>query len=108
MNLVSDLTSCPVSLGTSTCRLKELLGGTDGNLGAHLRRLEEAAYVEVRKEFQQRRPVSWYRLTRQGREALEAHVRGLRDLLRQARADDGNAAAGPGKRRSGRSKRQNS
>ena len=39
-------------------RLKELMGETDGNLGANLRRLEDAAYLSVRKEFSGRKPVS--------------------------------------------------
>ena len=35
----------------SFSRLKELLNETDGNLGANMRRLEDAGYVIVRKEF---------------------------------------------------------
>lgn len=62
-------------------RLKDLLDETDGSLGAHLRKLEDAGYLTVRKEFVERRPVSWYRLTRPGRTALRSHARGLSDLL---------------------------
>jgi DNA-binding MarR family transcriptional regulator len=62
-------------------RLKEVLAETDGSLGAHLRRLEEAGYVAVRKEFEERKPISWYSLTAAGRSALEHHVRGLESLL---------------------------
>ncbi len=62
-------------------RLKELTGETDGSLGAHLRRLEEAGYVAVRKEFQERKPVSWYSLTAAGHHALRGHVRALERLL---------------------------
>ena len=62
-------------------RLKEVLGETDGSLGAHLRRLEDASYVSVRKEFEERKPISWYSLTAEGRAALERHVRGLESLL---------------------------
>jgi hypothetical protein len=36
--------------------LKEKLALTDGNLGAHLRALEEAGYVTVEKTFVERRP----------------------------------------------------
>jgi DNA-binding MarR family transcriptional regulator len=50
-------------------RLRELLGETDGNLGAHLRKLEEANYIEVRKEFVDRKPVSWYFITDIGTKA---------------------------------------
>ena len=31
--------------------LKSLRGRTQGNLGVHLRKLEDAGYVEVRKDF---------------------------------------------------------
>jgi DNA-binding MarR family transcriptional regulator len=62
-------------------RLKQVLEETDGSLGAHLRRLEEAGYVAVRKEFEDRKPISWYRLTAGGRAALDRHVRGLERLL---------------------------
>src|SRR5947207_12753806 len=54
----------------SFSRLKALLSETDGNLGAQLRKLEEAGYIGVRKEFRDRRPVSWYSLTSNGRKAL--------------------------------------
>lgn len=65
----------------SFSRLKELLEETDGSLGAHLRRLEEAGYVGVEKEFVGRKPVTWYRLTAAGRRALERHVGALEKLL---------------------------
>lgn len=65
----------------SFSRLKELLEETDGSLGAHLRRLEEAGYVGVEKEFVARKPVTWYRLTAVGRRALERHVAALERLL---------------------------
>jgi DNA-binding MarR family transcriptional regulator len=68
-------------------RLRELLGETDGSLGAHLRKLEEASYVRVRKQFQERKPVSWYSLTKRGRRSLQDHVTGLQSLLRQAASD---------------------
>jgi len=66
----------------SFSRLKQLLDETDGSLGAHLRRLEDAGYVAVRKEFQDRRPVTWYRLTPKGRRALASHLEGLGRLIK--------------------------
>ena len=68
----------------SFSRLKELTGETDGSLGANLKRLEDAGYVRVRKEFVDRRPVSWYALTAGGRRALEAHLGALETLIRDA------------------------
>jgi DNA-binding PadR family transcriptional regulator len=62
-------------------RLRDVLEETDGSLGAHLRRLEDAGYVSVEKEFVERKPVSWYRLTAAGRAALNSHVQGLERLI---------------------------
>ena len=51
--------------------LKERLDASDGNLSVHARRLEEAGYVEITKSFQGRIPRTDYRLTSEGREALQ-------------------------------------
>lgn len=58
-------------------RFKSLLEQTDGNLGAQLRKLEDAGYIAVDKRFEDRRPVSWYTLTDLGRLALGRHVEAL-------------------------------
>ena len=70
----------------SFSRFKELLGETDGNLGAQLRTLEEAGYVGVRKEFRERKPVTWYSLSPKGRKALLSHVETLGSLIQTVRA----------------------
>jgi DNA-binding MarR family transcriptional regulator len=70
----------------SFSRLKELLRETDGSLGAHLRRLEDAGYVMARKEFQNRRPVTWYRLAPKGRRALATHLEGMEQLIKHVGA----------------------
>jgi DNA-binding MarR family transcriptional regulator len=65
----------------SFSRLKELLDETDGSLGAHLRKLEDAGYLGIRKEFRDRRPVTWYRLTPKGKQVLVAHLAALGRLI---------------------------
>lgn len=70
----------------SFSRLKEMTGETDGSLGAHLRRLEDEGYLAVKKEFVDRKPVSWYALTKAGREALSAHLAALEELIADAEA----------------------
>lgn len=62
-------------------RFKVLLEETDGNLGAQLRKLEEAGYIEVQKVFEDRRPVSWYKIQSKGKTALQNHLRGLQGLM---------------------------
>lgn len=65
----------------SFARLKELTAETDGSLGAHLRRLEDAEYLQVKKEFVGRKPTSWYALSPTGLAALAVHLGALTDLL---------------------------
>ena len=70
----------------SFSRLKALLSETDGSLGAHLKRLEDAGRIAVKKEFRDRKPVSWYGLTASGRRALEGHLAALDRLIQGATA----------------------
>lgn len=65
--------------------LKQLLGTTDGNLSVHARKLEEAAYVTCTKKFEGRVPKTVYRLTAQGRRALERYLDHMEALIRATR-----------------------
>ena len=65
----------------SFSRFKALLEQTDGSLGAQLRKLEDAEYIQVSKVFEQRRPVSWYEITTLGRERLTVHLSALQALM---------------------------
>jgi DNA-binding MarR family transcriptional regulator len=66
--------------------LKDLLDLTDGNLSVHARRLEEAGYVSCVKSFENRVPRSEYRLTAEGRRALERHLEHLSAVIRWAKS----------------------
>jgi DNA-binding MarR family transcriptional regulator len=68
----------------SFSRLKELLNETDGNLGAQLRKLEDAGYLTVKKEFAGRKPISWYSLPAAGRKALQRHLEALQAVYESA------------------------
>lgn len=61
--------------------LRQKTGSTDGNLGAQLLKLEEAGYISIEKKFVKRSPVTLYRMTASGREALAEYVRALKRLL---------------------------
>lgn len=65
----------------SFSRFKQQLGLTDGNLGAQLRKLEDASYLALRRDFVERKPVTWYSLTHDGRKALKRHLRALQDVI---------------------------
>jgi len=62
-------------------RLKAIVAATDGNLGAHIATLEQAAYVTVSKDFNGRKPRTRIAMTRGGRRAFAQHVAYLRDIL---------------------------
>ena len=64
--------------------LKTLLGLTQGNLGIHLQKLEQAGYVSVRKEFVKRKPKTTCSITRRGRGAFTRHVEQLDRIVRGA------------------------
>lgn len=62
-------------------RVQQLLDMTAGNLSTHLRKLEDAGYVEVTKTHRGRSPVTYLALTRSGRRAYEDYLVALRALL---------------------------
>jgi len=65
--------------------LKKLLGTTDGNLSVHARKLEEAGYIACTKYFDGRLPKTEYRLSAQGRAALERYLDHMEALIRAMR-----------------------
>ena len=69
----------------SFAAFKQQLPLTDGNLGAQLRRLEDEGYVALRRDFVDRKPVTWYALTQPGRHALDTHLAALQALISAAR-----------------------
>ncbi|WP_431886931.1 transcriptional regulator [Micromonospora wenchangensis] len=62
-------------------RLQELLAMTAGNLSVHLRKLEDAGYVEIDKTHRGRTPTTLVRLSRRGRRAFEEYTENIRALL---------------------------
>ena len=62
-------------------RLQDILRMTAGNLSVHLRKLEDAGYVEVTKTHQGRTPTTLVRLTGRGRVAFEDYTAALHALL---------------------------
>ena len=65
--------------------LKELLKTTDGNLSVHARKLEEGQYISCEKYFEGRLPKTEYKLTSQGRKALETYLDHMEALIRATR-----------------------
>lgn len=63
--------------------LRSLLDLTDGNLGAHLRKLEEAGYIAVNKTFVERKPRTYVSATAEGRRVFQEHVAALEAILKK-------------------------
>ncbi len=81
LKVLAALRALPDGESLDFVRLRGIVDATEGNLGAHITTLEGAGYVEVNKDFHQRRPRTRIRLTVRGRRALEDYVAYLRGIL---------------------------
>ena len=61
--------------------LMNQLGLTFGNLSSHMSKLEEAGYIEVEKEFVDKKPVTRLSLTDEGRIAFSDYRGRMRQLF---------------------------
>jgi len=61
--------------------LMNQLNLTFGNLSSHMSKLEEAGYINVEKEFQDKKPVTKLSLTDLGREAFEDYRQRMKHLF---------------------------
>lgn len=61
--------------------LENVTGLTRGNISSHVSKLEAAGYLSVTKEFRGRTPVTSYRITDAGREALTSYRAQLRAVM---------------------------
>jgi len=85
----------PVRLGVLTAlqidghldftTLKKRLVVTDGALGLHLRKLEEAGYIGCEKTFVGQRPKSTYCITTVGRKALLNYLDAMQSIIDSVR-----------------------
>jgi DNA-binding HxlR family transcriptional regulator len=66
--------------------LKNLMHTTDGNLSVHARKLEDGGYIACTKSFEGRQPKTEYKLTANGKRALENYVSHMETLIKQVRS----------------------
>ena len=81
LKIVATLAALPDGDGLSFTRLQDMIGLTPGNLIIHLRKLEEAGYINSQKTKNGTTPQTTIALTSHGRAALGAYTQALRDLL---------------------------
>ena len=75
--------------------VRDGLAVSDSVLSKHVRVLEDAGYVQVKKATVTSRQRTWLSLTRAGRQALQAHVAELQRLLSATTSEQpGTAPAG--------------
>lgn len=61
--------------------LRDTLEVSDSLLSKHVAALEAAGYVEVTKGYAGKRPRTWYSLTEHGRQAFDAYVAALSEIV---------------------------
>jgi DNA-binding transcriptional ArsR family regulator len=81
LRIVATLAALPDGDTLSFTRLQDLIGLTPGNLITHLRKLEDAGYLDTEKTGNGQASRTTVALTREGRTALDAYTAALRDLL---------------------------
>jgi DNA-binding MarR family transcriptional regulator len=81
LKIMAALNALAAGEAVEFTRLKAIVAATDGNLGAHVATLEQAAYVVVTKDFNSRKPRTRIAMTGGGRRAFAQHVAYLRDIL---------------------------
>ncbi|MEX0654698.1 MAG: transcriptional regulator [Phycisphaeraceae bacterium] len=75
------LTVLQTTGATDFTALKKRLEVTDGALGLHLRKLEEAGYIRCEKSFVGRRPRSTYRISAAGHRAFADYLAAMQRVI---------------------------
>ena len=82
LRIMAALTALEAGSEMDFSTLCDLLEVTDGNLGAHLRKLEDTNYIAINKTFIDRKPRTFISATGAGRSAFQEHVSALEAILK--------------------------
>lgn len=82
LRIMASLVTLEESAEVDFTYLRNLLSLTDGNLGAHLRKLEDTGYIKINKTFVERKPRSYISATSEGRKVFKEHVSALESILK--------------------------
>ena len=83
LRIMAALVALEAGVEVDFSYIRGLLDVTDGNLGAHLRKLEEAGYIAVNKTFVDRKPRTYVGVTAEGRKVFQEHVAALETILKK-------------------------
>lgn len=81
LRIMSSLVALDAGEQVDFSYLRKLLKVTDGNLGAHLTKLESVQYVEMEKTFVGKKPKTYIRITGRGRDAFGEHIASLQGII---------------------------
>jgi DNA-binding MarR family transcriptional regulator len=82
LKIMSSLMSIDTENKVDFTYLRNVLELTDGNLGAHLNKLEEAGYIKIEKTFVGKKPKTYICLTGKGRDAFTEHIMALDNIVK--------------------------
>jgi len=82
LRIMASLVTLAPSEEVEFTYLRDLLEVTDGNLGAHLRKLEEAGFITLNKAFVERKPRTYISATVDGRKVFSEHVAALEAIFK--------------------------
>ncbi|MHC4881690.1 MAG: winged helix-turn-helix domain-containing protein [Planctomycetota bacterium] len=85
LKIMSSLMSIDTEEKVDFTYLKNVLELTDGNLGAHLNKLEGASYIKIEKTFVGKKPKTYICLTGKGRDAFNEHIMALDNIVKGIR-----------------------
>ncbi len=81
LRIIVTLAALPDGDALSFTRLQDIIGLTPGNLGMHLKKLEDAGYLNSEKVINGVASRTSVALTSRGRAALDAYLEVLHNLL---------------------------
>jgi DNA-binding transcriptional ArsR family regulator len=76
---------CAADHGLSFGELKEQCDLTDGNLNRHLKVLEEAGAVRIKKEFVDNKPRTTVQMSKKGLDRFNEYLMALNEVLKKAK-----------------------
>lgn len=85
LQIMSSLVSLDKNEQVNFTYLRKLLKVTDGNLGAHLTKLEEEGYIKIKKAFVARKPRTFIIATGKCRDAFAEHIAVLKEIIRSGK-----------------------
>lgn len=78
-------TLCAADDAISFTELRDQCGLTDGNLNRHLKSLEDAGIIKVKKSFVDRKPRTTVTITSRGLDRFQAYIDALGAALKHAK-----------------------